>query len=40
MERATGFEPATFSLAKRPLGMRRVISYFVRMPLIGHLEAF
>jgi hypothetical protein len=39
IERATGFEPATFSLATLPWVMRRAISHFVRMPLNGLLEA-
>jgi hypothetical protein len=40
MERATGFEPATFSLAKPPDLFRHVMSGFVGMAPTGQLEAF
>jgi hypothetical protein len=40
MERATGFEPANFSLAKPLEGFRHAGSRFVRMALNGTLDAF
>jgi hypothetical protein len=39
VERATGFEPATFSLATVPGGFRRVASGLLGMPLNGALHA-